>query len=196
MLSLVKNPSAQLFVLNASRRATAIPGPAVQLRSRTAITDQANLAHCRPARLQLGPRTAEASLTTCLAVSSGGMESKPLTASHGPDDCIFCKIRDGKIPSYKVMETEHADVPAEELAGITGALPALVRAVRTVTGADGVNIAQNNGAAAGQVVFHVHFHVIPRSDGDGLVRFGKSGPMVQPAEANPLKDSIIEALKS
>ncbi|MBR4423457.1 MAG: HIT family protein, partial [Mailhella sp.] len=42
------------------------------------------------------------------------------------------------------------------------------RAVMEATGADGFNVIQNNGRAAGQEVEHVHWHVIPRFDGDGL----------------------------
>ena len=55
----------------------------------------------------------------------------------------------------------------------------------------GVNIVQNNGAAAGQVVFHVHFHVIPRSEGDAAVRLGhREGGMITEEEATPVLDAI------
>jgi diadenosine tetraphosphate (Ap4A) HIT family hydrolase len=53
----------------------------------------------------------------------------------------------------------------------------------------GVVIVQNNGAAGGQVVFHVHFHVLPRWDGDGLVRLGKSGDMIS-------KEAAAEVLQA
>ena len=55
------------------------------------------------------------------------------------------------------------------------ATPARAQAVMLATGADGVNIVQNNGKAAGQVVFHAHFHVIPRMQGDGLIKLGAHG---------------------
>ena len=57
-------------------------------------------------------------------------------------------------------------------------LPRLACIVKAATGSDGVNIVQNNGEAAGQVVFHTHFHVIPRFEGDGLFKLGKSGGMI------------------
>jgi histidine triad (HIT) family protein len=61
-----------------------------------------------------------------------------------------------------------SDMPAEEAARVGSKLPALVEAVRAAVGAEGVNLLQNSGRAAGQEVMHVHFHLIPRWPGDGL----------------------------
>lgn len=109
-------------------------------------------------------------------------------------DCIFCKIVRGEIPCSKVYESEtclafldiapvnkgHAlvlpkahhptiwDTPAELGSGLMDALGAVSTAVRKATGADGVNVMQNNLEAAGQLVPHLHFHVIPRFEDDGL----------------------------
>lgn len=109
-------------------------------------------------------------------------------------DCIFCKIVAGQIPAAKILETdsaiafldiapvapghtllvakEHhatlADTPPDLAAKLAAELPRLVRAVLVATGASGLNVVQNNGRDAGQVVAHVHFHFIPRSPGDGL----------------------------
>jgi histidine triad (HIT) family protein len=102
--------------------------------------------------------------------------------------CIFCKIVRGQIPSARVLETDDAiafldihpvnpghtlilprahhaqlaDLPDELAAHLATYLPRLCRAVRTATGADGLNVIVNNGRAAGQVVDHGHWHIIPR----------------------------------
>ena len=107
---------------------------------------------------------------------------------------LFDKIIRGEIPSYRVYEDEHVYafldigpqshghtlvVPKESkaqldelsddaAAAIGRVLPRLCRAVMKATGASAYNVLQNNGARAGQAVFHVHFHIIPRFDGDGL----------------------------
>lgn len=109
-------------------------------------------------------------------------------------DCIFCKIASGQIPSARVMESDDAvafldvnplaeghtlliprrhftdlrDVPADLLARILASAPILVDALMKATGATGVNVLQNTGTSAGQAVFHLHFHFIPRTDGDSL----------------------------
>ncbi len=112
-----------------------------------------------------------------------------------PDSkCIFCKIVALEIPAavvYKsksllafldvaplseghllVVPREHYchlyDLPAATCAEIGSVLPKLGRAVLDVTGAEGFNVLQNNGEAAGQVVDHVHVHLIPRRMDDGL----------------------------
>lgn len=109
-------------------------------------------------------------------------------------DCIFCKIAEGKIPSEKILgdETAYAFMDIRPLAEghvlliprqhyktldeldaatsgkLLSHLPALVRAVQSVTGCQGVNILQNNGRVAHQEILHVHFHIIPRNPGDAF----------------------------
>ena len=146
----------------------------------------------------------------------------PITAVSGipyDDDNVFKKIIEGTVPSYKIFETEHAlafldafpmvkghsllipkavgyasiiDMPADVAANVVKELPRLARVVKEATGCDGVNIVQNNGACAGQVVFHVHFHVLPRwgPDNDGLVRLGKSGDMISKDVASELLQAM------
>ena len=114
-----------------------------------------------------------------------------MPAAYDPKN-LFKQIIDGTIPSHRIFETKHAlaildafptvdghalllpkhpcadvmDMPADVAASVLKELPRLARLVKQATGADGVNIVQNSGKSAGQVVFHCHFHVIPRFDGD------------------------------
>ena len=108
---------------------------------------------------------------------------------------IFSKIIAGDIPCHKVYEDDHVlafldvnplstghtlvvpkkqiatldQMPDEDSAAIGRVLPRIARAVLQATGARAFNVLQNNGAAAHQAVFHVHYHIIPRhSDGSGL----------------------------
>lgn len=109
-------------------------------------------------------------------------------------DCIFCKIVAVEIPAAVIYENESlvafldisplaeghilviprehyarvADLPASVCTQIAIALPKLGRALLEVTKAEGFNILANNGEVAGQVVPHVHFHLIPRKANDGL----------------------------
>lgn len=107
-------------------------------------------------------------------------------------DCIFCKIIDGQIPAAKVFENQNVvaflDIgPVSEghilvvhkqhtpsvsetsptvLKEIAEVLPKLTSAVEKAMNADGYNLICNNGVAAGQIVEHLHFHIIPRQTDD------------------------------
>jgi hypothetical protein len=89
------------------------------------------------------------------------------------------------------------DMPPTVAAKVLSELPRLARLVKAATGADGVNILQNNGASAGQVVFHAHFHVVPRFEGDGLFRAPKSAAsMIAPADATSMLAKMKEPAPS
>jgi histidine triad (HIT) family protein len=134
-------------------------------------------------------------------------------------ETIFSKIIRGEIPSHKVYEDQHVfaflDIgplsrghtlvipkePAATLdhlsddsaAAIGRVLPRLSRAVLKATGATAFNILQNNGAAAHQAVFHVHFHIIPKfENGTGLGIRWDSQPFDHAAGAALAKE--IEAM--
>ena len=102
-------------------------------------------------------------------------------------DCIFCKIIKGEIPSYKIYEDEHTYafldisndclghtlvIPKNHTANIFETneddLTNVIKTCKTLSkhytslGFEGVNIQNNNGKSAGQSVFHLHFHILPR----------------------------------
>ena len=135
------------------------------------------------------------------------------------NDCIFCKIAAGIIPLATVYEDddfraildiapahkghviilpkEHAD-NLFSLSDETGSklLPVakkVAKAVKEVTGCDGINIMQNNGTAAGQSVFHFHMHVVPRYDGDGILPVWPQGSYAD-GEAAELAAKISEKI--
>jgi len=136
------------------------------------------------------------------------------------NDCIFCKIVAGEIPSIQVYENEHvlafmdigpivkghalvipkahhnplADTPDEVLGQVMAAVRLVARAMQEGLGADGVNIHQANGEAAGQVVPHLHFHVIPRFKHDGHHWNWTPHPYADLSEAAALADRIQAAL--
>ena len=109
-------------------------------------------------------------------------------------ETIFTRILRGEIPCHKVYEDEKVlafldvfplspghtlvipreaaatlhELSDESAAAIGRVLPRLSRAVLKATGATAYNVLQNNGAAAHQAVFHVHFHIIPRFEDSGL----------------------------
>lgn len=110
------------------------------------------------------------------------------------EDCIFCKLANGVFSTNTVYEDGdfraimdaspaakgHVIIlPKEHAANVLELSDNLVskgfvvakkiaKAVKEVTGCDGVNILQNNGEAAGQTVFHFHIHVIPRFNDDNI----------------------------
>ena len=109
-------------------------------------------------------------------------------------DCIFCKIAKGEIPSSKIYEDDNYlafldinpvahghtlvipkihtadifDTPESVFSGLTAIAKKIAKAVVCATAAEGVNFSINNGAAAGQAVFHIHIHLIPRKVADNL----------------------------
>lgn len=111
------------------------------------------------------------------------------------DGCVFCKMVAGEIPVTKIYEDEvvlafldigpisdghtlvipkthspqvHACDP-EVLSAVAARLGRIAGAVVAAMGVEGYNVLVNNGSAAGQVVDHLHFHIIPRKMGDRVL---------------------------
>lgn len=110
------------------------------------------------------------------------------------DDCIFCKIIKGDIPSYTIYQDNktlafldvnpnsfgHAliipkrhvstiiDMHDEDVEAVFKTVKKVVKAIQATLAPDGLNLAVNQGEVAGQVVQHFHCHVIPRTAGDGI----------------------------
>ncbi len=136
-----------------------------------------------------------------------------------PTDCIFCKIVSGDVPSKKVYEDADTlafldihptnpghtlvipkihsenlyDMSDHSLAASIRAAQKVARAIKTAVGADGINLSMNNERAAGQIIFHPHFHVIPRFAEDGYKHWGKKE--YNEGEAEVVAEKIRTALK-
>ncbi|KPL51074.1 HIT family hydrolase [Prosthecomicrobium hirschii] len=131
---------------------------------------------------------------------------------------IFAKILRGEIPCFRLYEDERTlafmdimpatdghclvipkaparnifDCPAEDLAAVMAVVQKLALATRKAFAADGVTIQQFNEAAGGQEVFHLHFHVIPRKEGEKLRPLPRS--VADMAELGRQADAIRAAL--
>ena len=134
---------------------------------------------------------------------------------------IFDRILAGELPCHRVYEDEHVlafldiapiahghtlVIPKERAAylhelsdaasaAIGRVLPRLCRAVMRASGASQYNVLQNNGPAAHQAVFHVHFHIIPRSGGAGLGVGWKPGKL-EAGKAAELLTALHAALEA
>ncbi|KAG6622633.1 putative HIT domain-containing protein [Phytophthora cinnamomi] len=140
--------------------------------------------------------------------------------AYDPEN-VFLKIIKGEIPSYKLFETEHVlaildafpavpghalllpkapgfatvlDMTPEVAANVFKELPRLARAVQEATGCDGLNIVQNNGAASGQAVFHAHIHVVPRFDGDELIKVPTGQSLISQEDGQAMQAKIQNKL--
>ena len=109
------------------------------------------------------------------------------------ENCIFCKLANGEIPTNTVYEDDgyrvildngpatrgHAlvlpkehyadlyEIPEDVLAGAAKVAKKVAATMKDKLSCDGLNLVQNNGEAAGQTVMHFHLHIIPRYKDDG-----------------------------
>ena len=133
------------------------------------------------------------------------------------DNCIFCKIANGDIPSKAIYEDEefkvildlgpatkgHAlilpknhyrnlyDLPDDDACKVMLLAKKMAIKMTDRLKCDGFNLVQNNGAAAGQTVFHFHLHLIPRYEGDGQTLGWKPTEPAQ-EELEEIKNIITE----
>jgi histidine triad (HIT) family protein len=138
-------------------------------------------------------------------------------------DCVFCKIVAGDLEASVPYEDDqviafmdlrqfnpgHAlVVPKRHVndifalddatgAALMSAVVRLASGVKSAVDADGINIFQSNGEAAGQEVFHLHFHVVPRHANDRMLQFYPSKPGYPPrAELDSLAERIRAQLRA
>jgi histidine triad (HIT) family protein len=123
------------------------------------------------------------------------------------EECIFCKIVEGKIPCHKIYEDKQAlvfldinpiteghslvvskkhynhflEADDKELVGLMKVTKKVSEALKKALNAQGINIGINVGRAAGQLVDHLHVHVIPRHGNDGLKSW-EGKPIESPEE--------------
>ncbi len=130
------------------------------------------------------------------------------------DNCIFCKIASGEIPSNTLYEDDgyrvildngpatrgHAlvlpkahyadlfEIPEDVLSGAAVVAKKVAGTMKEKLSCDGLNLIQNNGAAAGQTVMHFHLHIIPRYSDDGQNILWKPG--------SPSAEELVEIRKT
>lgn len=133
------------------------------------------------------------------------------------NDCIFCKIASKEIPADIFYEDENSiafldikpinpghalvipkkhyadffETPDEVLASISATAKRVGAVIKKIVNADAVNIGINNGAAAGQIIFHTHIHIIPRFENDGYKSWARNTEMTFPD-----KDELLEKIKT
>ena len=113
------------------------------------------------------------------------------------DDCIFCKLSNGDIPTNALYEDDVVKVifdlnPASK-GHVFQVAVKVAKAMKETLGCEGLNIVQNNGEIAGQTVFHFHMHIIPRYKGD-TVNIGWTPGKADADEINELKEKIAAGL--
>ncbi|CAF1715831.1 hypothetical protein Bca52824_061239 [Brassica carinata] len=126
--------------------------------------------------------------------TSGSSEDEKVESSNLQNDCVFCKILRGESPCIKLYEDDmclcildtsplihgHSliipklhyptleQTPPSVVAAMCSKVPLISNAIVKATDSDSFNLLVNNGAAAGQVIFHTHIHIIPRKKRDCL----------------------------
>ena len=143
-----------------------------------------------------------------------------LDGAYDPDN-VFARVLRGELPAHKVYETDEVlafmdlfpqarghvlviskasrarnllDVTPEHLTALILGVQRVAAGVQTALAPDGIVVTQFNGAAAGQTVFHLHVHVIPRREGESLGRHAAGAP-ADAAELAELAVRIAAAIR-
>jgi len=140
-------------------------------------------------------------------------------------DCIFCKIRDGEIPSRRVYEDENVfaildtsqvtpghtllipkkhvrniyDYDEELASQVFAAVPKVARALRDFNDdVEGLNVLVNNEEIASQTVFHSHIHLLPRytEEDDFGLEWGHNEDLYSDEELDELQDKIVKEMEA
>ncbi|CAA7058909.1 unnamed protein product [Microthlaspi erraticum] len=159
----------------------------MEARSRLAIL----CSHLNPAGPYPTTRDTILSASDCSSASTG---DEKVESSSLQKNCVFCKIIRGESPCLKLYEDDmclcildtnplsngHSliipklhyptleETPPSVVAAMCSKVPLISNAIVKATGSDSFNLLVNNGAAAGQVIFHTHIHIIPRKEHDCL----------------------------
>lgn len=130
------------------------------------------------------------------------------------DSCIFCKIVNKEIPSFKIYEDDDIlafldiapvsaghtlvitkkhyknleDIPKKELSDLIVVVKKIGKSIKDNLLVEGYNVSENNDPVAGQIIPHIHFHVIPRKKNDGF-ELWKQGKYVE-GEAESILNKI------
>jgi len=136
------------------------------------------------------------------------------------NNCIFCKIIKGEISSHKVYEDRHTlafldimptnpghtlvvpkkhfssleEVDEETLCQMIKTVKKVGKALKSGLEAEGYNVMENNDAVAGQIIPHLHFHIIPRKKGDGLALWAQK-KYTDGEEAEKISEKIKNVLQ-
>lgn len=134
-------------------------------------------------------------------------------------DCLFCKIIKGEVPSQKIYEDEftyafldihpinrghtlvipkehHSNIyntPQSVFQKVMNTVQLLAPKIKQAIGSEGINIGINNDEAAGQLIFHLHVHIIPRWNNDGHMHW--HGNPYQDGELKSMGDIIAQEFK-
>lgn len=147
------------------------------------------------------------------------MTDTGLDGAYDPAN-IFARILRGELPCHRVFEDEHAlafldlfpqshghtlvlpkaaarnllDIEEAALREVIVRVQRVALAVREALQPDGITVSQFNGAAGGQSVFHLHFHIIPRWSGQAMTGHG-AGAQADPGELSALAERIAGTVR-